>query len=316
MIDELPTPAGVIRRTGASVYGDYDQAMLDACYDQNVWAPNRSDVQARVALACDETRKRLGPPLRFAYGSTAIEGIDVFSCGKSSAPICLYVHGGAWRAGSAHINAAPARMFVDHGVHYAVVDFTDVIQSNGDLSVMVEQLRRACVWLHHNSAEFGGDPRRLYVHGHSSGGHLTSVLLTTDWAGLFGLRAKMFCAGMVSSGMYDLAPVRLSARSAYVRFSDETVRAFSAIHHLQHIHCPIVVSYGSCESPEFIRQNQSFAAAALRAGHDVRLQCGVGFNHFELAETFANPYGFLGQTMLGLISGGDSLCEACEETIA
>lgn len=305
MADVLETPLGSIRRQGANVFGDYDQSMLDACYDQNVWAPNRDHIQRRVALACEHTRAVLGPSQHFAYGPSAIEQIDVFSCGKAQAPVCIYIHGGAWRAGSAALNAAPARMMVDANIHYAVVDFTNVIETGGDLRPMVDQVRRACVWIYRNAALFGGDSTRLYVHGHSSGGHLTGVLLTTNWSELFGIDRPLFAGGMVSSGMYDLAPVRLSARRSYVNFTDDVVEAFSSIRHIRHVSCPIRVTYGSCESPEFIRQNQEFAAALRTHGHDVRELCAEGFNHFELAETFANPYGILGEVALRLIHQRD-----------
>jgi arylformamidase len=304
MSDKLKTPMGVITRTGPSVFLDYDQNMLNACYDQQVWAPNRDDVHERVALACERVRARLGPPQRFAYGPTDIEGIDVYSCGRDHAPVFVYIHGGAWRAGSAALNAAPAALFVEAGVHYAVVDFTNVIATSGDLMPMVDQVRRACLWIYHNASMFGGDRTQIYVHGHSSGGHLTGVLLTTDWAGLYGLKEPLFRAGMVSSGMYDLEPVRLSARSSYVRFTDDVVHALSSIRHIEHIHCPVIVTYGTSESPEFIRQNKAFADALRAQGCAVRLQSARGFNHFELAETFANPLGILGLTALDLVRHG------------
>jgi len=300
---ELTTPRGVMTPQGPLVFMSYDQAMLDACYDQNVWAPNRDQVHERVKLACEQTRHVLGQPQRFTYGSTPIETIDIFSCGKTHAPVCIYIHGGAWRAGSAALNAAPARMCVDADVHYAVVDFTNVIETKGDLRPMVDQVRRACLWIYHNAHMFGGDAQKLYVHGHSSGGHLTGVLLTTDWQTLYGIDTPLFAAGMVSSGMYDLMPVRLSARSRYVTFTDEIVESFSSIRHVHHVSCPIVVSYGSCESPEFIRQNQEFAQMLRAHGHKVHEQCAIGYNHFELAETFANPYGILGRTLLNLVQG-------------
>ena len=98
--------------------------------------------------------------------------------------------------------------------------------------------------------------------------------------------------------MYDLKPVRLSKRGAYIGFTDEMEHALSPIRHLDHIHCPVIVAHGTYETPEFQRQARDFAAALKAAGKPVELLVGVGYNHFELPETLANPYGLLGRAMI------------------
>jgi arylformamidase len=177
--------------------------------------------------------------------------------------------------------------------------------------VLADQVRRAIAWVYRNAVDFGIDPTRLYVGGQSSGGHLTAVALTTDWPRDFGLPADiikggMCISGMCISGMYDLTPVRLSARNAYIAFDDATVTALSPIRHLDRLHAPLVVAYGTCETPEFQRQNREFAAAVETAGKKVRLLVGEHYNHFELPETLGNPYGLLGRAaldLMGLITG-------------
>ena len=57
-------------------------------------------------------------------------------------------------------------------------------------------------------------------------------------------------------------------------------------------------AYGTCETPEFQRQSRDFAAAVRAAGKPVELIVGAGYNHFELLETLANPYGLTGRAML------------------
>ena len=106
---------------------------------------------------------------------------------------------------------------------------------------------------------------------------------------------------MCISGMYDLTPVRLSARSNYVKFDEATVAALSPIRHLDRLHTPVIVAYGTCETPEFQRQNREFVAAVEAAGKPVRLLVGENYNHFELPETLGNPYGLLGRAALDLM---------------
>jgi len=170
------------------------------------------------------------------------------------------------------------------------------------LVVLADQVRRAIAWLCRNAACFGIDATQLYVGGQSSGGHLAAVALTTDWPRDFGLPVDIIKGGMCISGMYDLEPVRLSARSNYVKFDQTTVATLSPIRHLDRLHAPVIVAYGTCETPEFQRQNREFAAAVENAGKKVQLLVAEHYNHFELPETLGNPYGLLGRAALDLMS--------------
>ena len=163
---------------------------------------------------------------------------------------------------------------------------------------MAHQVCRAVAWVYENAVSFGGDPNRIYVSGHSSGGHLAGVILTTDWQTDFDLPPDVVKGGLCSSGMFDLKPVRLSARGRYIDFTDEMEEALSSIRHLDKLHAPIIIAYGTLETPEFQRQSRDFAAAVAAAGKPVQLLVGEGYNHFEILETLANPYGLLGRAVL------------------
>jgi arylformamidase len=286
---------------GPSVFLDYDQAELDRCYDQANFAPNMAVVHERGDANSAAASARLGGPRRLAYGPTDIEKLDLFKARRPGGPIFIYVHGGSWRSGSSSRCHAPAEMFVDAGVNYIALDFINVGEAGGSLFPMIDQVRHAVAWVYRNAASFGGDPERIYVFGHSSGAHLTGNILTTDWPKQFDLPFSIIKGGMVACGMYDLAPVRLSARSKFVKFTDEMVEELSSIRHLDRLHCPIVIGYGDRESPEFQRQSRDFAAAVEKAGKPFRLLVGKGYNHFEMPETLANPYGLLGRAALELI---------------
>jgi arylformamidase len=283
------------------VFLDYDQAALDAAYNQAAYAANREQLIARRASDSAAARARIGAPERVAYGDAAIERLDIYRAPADRAPVFIFVHGGAWRGGRAEDCAGAAEMLLAAGVHYVVPDFSWVQDVGGSLMVMADQVRRAIAWVCRNAAGFGGDPSRLYLAGQSSGAHLAAVALTTDWQRIFDLPADIFKGGLCISGIYDLAPVRLSARSSYVKFDDETVAALSPIRHLGQLRAPLVIAYGTCETPEFQRQNREFAAAIAAAGKPVRLLVGEHYNHFELPETLANPYGLLGRAALELL---------------
>ena len=123
-------------------------------------------------------------------------------------------------------------------------------------------------------------------------------ILTTDWVKDFGLSQHILRGGVLLSGMYELEPVRRSKRSEYVAFTDETVEQLSAIRHIDKLACPLILAFGKLETPEFQRQTREFHAAVTAAGKAAALYIGTGYNHFEILETLANPYGLLGHPAL------------------
>ena len=285
------------RTKGPLVFLDMDQQALDDAYDQEIYAPNRALVVERRKAASERARAVLGAPKRVAYGSGEHEGLDIFDCGVAGAPVNVFVHGGAWRRNVAADYALQAEVLVRAGAHCVIIDFINVDQANGDLFPMYSQVRRALGWVCRNAASFGGDPGRIYISAHSSGSHLAGVVLTRGWREE-GLPPDAFKGAVLLSGMYDLAPVRLSKRSSYVTFTDAIVSKLSAQRHLDGLHTPLILAIGTCETPEFQRQSRDFADAVRAAGKPASLIVGAGYNHFELLETLANPYGLTGRAML------------------
>ena len=287
---------------GPLVWLDMDQKALDDAYDQTVYAPNQPLIAARRKIASESVIKRLGPPERVAYGSSEVEKLDVYKAKQANAPVNVYIHGGAWRNGTAKDFAFLAETFVNAGAHSVILDFIQVQDAGGSLMPLIQQVRSAVAWVYKNAARFGGDPNRVYVTGHSSGAHLTGCTLVTDWQKDFALPANIIKGGLMVSGMYDLKPVRLSKRSQYVSFTDEIEQALSSQRHLDKLNAPIIVAYGTQETPEFQRQSRDFAAAVKAAGKPVELIVGAGFNHFEMQETLGNPYGIAGRAALRLMN--------------
>jgi arylformamidase len=282
---------------GPLVWRDLDQKALDDAYDQDVYAPNRPLIVARRIAASERARAILGEPQRVAYGPSEYERLDIFRAPARGAPINIFLHGGAWRRNKGpdyHLQAEP---LVRAGAHCLIADFINVEQAGGDLFPMYEQVRRAIAWAWRNAERFSGDRDRFHISAHSSGSHLAACVLTRGWReeGL----PENFCKGaLLLSGMYDLEPVRLSKRSSYVRFTDAMVEDLSSQRHLDGLHTPIVLAYGTEETPEFQRQTREFFAAAQKMGKPAELIVGEAYNHFELLETLANPYGLMGRALL------------------
>jgi arylformamidase len=153
---------------------------------------------------------------------------------------------------------------------------------------MVDQLARALAWIHRNAESFGGDPNRIVLSGHSSGAHLAAVLLTVDGPH-YGVPANLIKAALLISGVYDLAPVMLSSRRSYIDLDNEEVARLSPLRHVAAISCPVTILNGESESPEFLRQGRSLAAALSAAGKHAELIVVRKANHFEINQELGNP---------------------------
>jgi arylformamidase len=286
---------------GPLVWMDMDQVEVDAAYDQAIYAPLADQIRKRYTSMSEAVRVSLGQPQRVAYGPTDIEKLDIYRTKRPNAPIFVFVHGGAWLAGTAEGNAFPAELFVNAGAHYIALDFIQIREAGGDLSAMADQVRRGIAWVYKNATTFGGDANRLYIGGFSSGGHLAGVALVTDWQKEFGLPPDMVKGALCMSGLYDMKPVRISKRSSYVKFTDEMERTMSSVRYLNLLRAPVIVTHGTNETPEFQRQTRDFAAAVKAAGKPVELIVASDYNHFEMGESLSNPHGPNGRAALALM---------------
>lgn len=286
------------RPKGPRVWLDYDQADLDDGLNTAKAAPNLPQVTRRWATASDAVRARLGEPRRLAYGPGTIEGLDLYPTRAPNAPINVFLHGGGFNLGAARTYAFAAETFVRAGAHHVVPDFARAQDHDGDIAPMLDQVLRALAWVYRNARSFGGDPDRIFVAGHSSGSELAALALTTDWRARFDLPPDLLKGGLCCSTVFDLRSLRLSSRGTGFRFTDASEAALSARRRVERLCAPVIVAFGSLETPLFQTQSREFVVAANAAGRPARLLVAEGYNHFEVIETLANPYGPLGRAAL------------------
>jgi arylformamidase len=269
------------------VWLDYDQAALDRQYDQRVLVPDADEYMVRHAAKSAQVRERLECRLDVTYGPSPDEVLDIFPTAAPGAPLVVYFHGGAWTRWHKDHNSFQAPAFVDAGVTFVSVNFSLV--PGVSLDEQVRQCRAAVQWCFQNAASFGADGDQLYVAGHSSGAHIVGLLAVTDWTAIWGLPSDAIKGVISISGMYDLEPVRLSARNAYLHLDDAAVTRLSAMRQIPDTMPPMVIAYGGGEQIEFRRHSTVFAAELRRLGHACQEFDMPGLNHFDMGEQFADP---------------------------
>jgi len=278
--------------TSYSSWKDLTQEQLDSMYDQGVYAENMMHVLNSYMHQSQQARELVGDPLRFSYGASDIEQLDWFM-GRPGGAINIFIHGGAWRAGSAAQYHFPAPMFLEAGAHFVVPDFINVIDSKGQLLPMVEQVQRAIAWVAKYASDLNADMNQIYISSHSSGSHLTACAAITDWQRVFGLSNSFIKGILFCGGIYELEPVFASSRRRYLDVSENTLYSLSPLRHLSSFSIPSIVAYGELETPEFLRQSREFKLGIDRVGVPAKEVVGIGLNHFEILTTLGERDGLL-----------------------
>lgn len=240
---------------------------------------------------------RLDCRLQVPYGPTLAEHCDVFPAGPG-APLHLFIHGGYWRRFSArdHVFVAPA--LVEAGLATFVVNYE--LCPTVTIDEIVRQVRAAIAWAFRHGAEFGADPSRLTISGHSAGGHLVAMALETDWSGVYGLPSDLIKGAVAISGLFDLGFVPYSYVQPKVQATWDQVLRLSPMRHLPRTAPPLLVAVGGDETDEFRRQSRDFLAAWKSAGHAGCWLEPSGKQHLTVLEELERPESDLCRALLAI----------------
>jgi len=289
------------------VYRDFTQAALDTAYNNRAHVPHFMDIVDRFMAASEEARTTLSPKLDLAYGGDARQKLDFFPAANKGAPLFVFVHGGYWQSVDNKPFAFMAPPLVQAGI--AVAAMTYDLCPTVSMTRLTEQVRESVVWLHRHAAELGFDANRIFFGGHSAGGHLTVMLLLTDWT-RYGLPRDAVKGGLSISGLYDLEPVRLAYVNAAMKLDAAEARTLSPIHHLPQNGAevsPLLLAVGAAELSEFVRQQRDFATACKQRGlRAVEIEL-PRHNHFSVLEALQTQDAALFPQLRHLIETGSVL---------
>ena len=262
------------------VFLDYTQEELDWQYDHSKRFPDTSIFQKERGNASIAAQKKVKGLLNVPYGDDKREVLDIFPAENTEkAPVIVFMHGGAWTRGSKEGYSFPAAEFVPRGVTWVATEFTNVPQ--GTLSNQVRQNRDAVAWVYNNADAYNWDRDRIYIAGHSSGGHMCAMSLVTDWKQLYGLPSDLIKGAVAISGMYDLEAVYLSYRNTYLNLSQDDWRENSPIFHIPAVcDTPLLIGCAEHDTEEFHRQPEEFLKTWQSAGHSGEFIELINRHHF------------------------------------
>jgi len=282
------------------VFGDYDQSALDAQYNNRARVPGFEQFVERWTRDSEAVRERLTCRLDLTYGSGPRDRFDLFP-GAAGAPALVFIHGGYWQALDKSAFSYLAAPFVAAGITFAALGYP--LAPDAGLDEIVASARAGVHWLWRHAADHGIDPGRVFVAGHSAGGHLTAMMLATDWSGFAGAPADMVKGGCAISGLYDLEPIRLSYLNQVLGMDAAVAHRNSPVHNLASAHGALIATVGGEESEEYHRQMADFVAAWRDRGLPASVIDMPGLNHFNVLDELAAADSALHRAVMSQILG-------------
>ena len=274
-----------------AVYRDYDADALYAQYNNRAMTPEDviADIKADQAVRTEAfnaaaTRAQFD----IAYGPHPRERLDLFLPEAENPPLFVYIHGGYWQWNDKEPFSCLAEQLAPAGAAFANIEYE--LCPNISLTELTGQIRRAVAYLWREAGRLGYDRDRVVVSGHSAGGHLTAMMMATDWPALADdLPVDVVSAGLPISGIYDIEPIRLTPLNDLVRMDAAEASALSPVFMTPPSPMPLVAVIGGDESEEFYRQANDLADAWRTPDAPAEILNAPGRDHFSVLNTLTEP---------------------------
>jgi arylformamidase len=274
----------------AKIYKDYDQEGLDWQFNLRQRWPDYQDHFDRWARDSAAVRRRLPAALDLTYGPGPGQTLDLVPAkvpGGGPAPLFVFIHGGYWQALDKTDFTYLAPAYVEDGIAFVALNYD--LAPKVTVAEIVDQIGAALQWLCDHAGAHGADPERLYLAGHSAGGHLATLALT----GAYGPGDRPPVRGLIGvcsvSGVYDLEPIRLSYHQEILKLTPATAHDLSPLRRPPLFPAPVVCALGSEETPEFREQQDDLIAAWRAAGCAVEAVELPGRTHFTAIDALGEP---------------------------
>ena len=276
-------------------YKGFRQDELEYQYNPRVSVPEFPELAKVRAAQARKVRDTAKSWLNVPYGNSPREMLDMYAADRPAGPVLLYIHGGYWRSGSKEDNCNFVPTFTKRGGTVVLVEYDLCPQVT--VSDIVRQTRASIAWVYKNIARYGGDPSKLFVSGHSAGGHLTAMALAHDWT-KEGLPADVIQGAVATSGVYDLDMVMEISVQEQVRMTSEIAKQNSPFLNPPRVKCPLVIAVGGAEPKGWQQMSEDYFAFCKKNGLTVEYLVVPGANHYTMSEKLLDDTNPLTQAMI------------------
>lgn len=267
-------------------------------YRNRDFIPDFDAIMEETAARSRELAARCEVRRDIAYGDTPRQRFDIVLPTRpvAGAPIHMFVHGGYWRAGSKDDHTLVAAPVIAAGGIAAILEYD--LMPGTRLDAIVGQIRLAARTITARAAEFGADPARFSISGHSAGAHLASLLAARAPADVKPLDAPPIRGMLLVSGIYDLSGIPDSFLKDEAGMTlDESV-GWSPLSSVQLPCGPRIITRGQDETRPFHEQAERLSDVLRDGGHEVECRTEACLNHLTVVLAMADQRHALG-TVLG-----------------
>jgi arylformamidase len=262
-------------------YKGFRQDEMEFQYNPRVSVPEFPELARIRSAQARKVRDSAKSWLNVPYGSSPRELLDIYAAGKQGGPVLVYIHGGYWRSGSKEDNCNFVPTFTKRGATVVLVEYDLCPQVT--VADIVRQTRSAIAWVYKNIVRYGANPSKVFVAGHSAGGHLTAMALAHDWA-KEGMPADLIKGAVATSGVYDLDMVMEISVQEQVRMTPDIAKQNSPLLHPPRVKCPLVVAVGGAEPQGWQQMSEDYFNYCKQHGMPVEYLVEPDANHYTMSE--------------------------------
>jgi arylformamidase len=277
------------------IYRGFRADELEYQYNPRVSVPEYPELAKVRAAQAHKVRESAKSWLNVAYGNSPREMLDIYAADKAGGPVLVYIHGGYWRSGSKEDNCNFVPTFTRRGATVVLVEYD--LCPNVTVTDIVRQARTAIGWTYKNIMRYGGDPSKLFIAGHSAGGHLTAMALAHDWA-KDSLPGDLIKGAAATSGVYDLEVVMRISVQEQVRMTPDVAKQNSPLLLPPRVKCPLLVAVGGAEPKGWQQMSEDYYRFCKDNGASVSYLVEPEANHYTMTERLLDERRPVTQAML------------------
>jgi acetyl esterase/lipase len=221
--------------------------------------------------------------------------------GQKNFPVVLFVHGGSWDSGSKFLYFAYGEVFAKAGIGFVVCNYR--LSPKVQHPAHVQDVAKAFAWTCENIGTYGGNPARVYVCGHSAGGHLVSLLATDPQYLKAEMRSPADIKGVVSiSGVYKIYATEKVFHGPFGK-DEEVCKNASPLTHVVGRHPPFLIAYGDNDIPHLDEMAKDMHAALKKADSPSELLLCKRRDHATVMVGFLDPNDTLNKAFRQFVLG-------------
>lgn len=214
-------------------------------------------------------------------------------------PVLLFVHGGAWVWGDKWMYAGLGNVFARNGVGFIATSYrlSPGVKHPGH----IEDVAKAFAWTHKNIGKYGGKPDRIFVTGHSAGGHLSALLATDESY----LKAEKLSFGDIRgcaplSGVYTTNALKIF--KDVFGTDEEVCRHASPVENVKGKHPPFLIGYADKDFPACDLMSEELGKKLKECKCDAETCKVKGRDHFSIIISMGNETDPMTQAILKFVA--------------